>query len=353
MKPIFLSLEDGAVFEGRSVSEALECGGLLSFYTGVVGYQEVITDPANLGKIVVFTYPLIGNYGINPEDAESASPKVAGIICKEYPPYYSNFRATGSLKDYLESFSPLEDEDRSSSQSSLAEGGAVVFGQGFDTRAILLHLRENGEMKAVITPEKLSDKELADRISRISNPYYEPENRPEPCDNPKVNAAIMDLGASRSFFRRLAALGVKDGLNPNDAELIIISDAPYYTVEDDACISQVAGWLGKKPVIGFGHGSAIVAKAAGGRARWMKFGDHGVNIPVKYIGGGRNEITVQNHNYEVVPNGDIETLFTNVHDGTCEGFKCTSIKAAGINFLPNERWFNVLLDAVGLRTEVK
>ncbi len=344
MKPIFLNLEDGAVFEGRSVNEALECGGLLSFYTGVVGYQEVITDPANLGKIIVFTYPLIGNYGTNPEDVESDSPKIAGIICKEYPPYYSNFRATGSLKDYLESFA-------SSSQTS-SELGAVVFGQEFDTRAILLHLREHGEMKAVIAPEKLSDKELADRISRISRPYYEPENRPEPCDNPKVNAAIMDLGASRSFFKRMAALGVKDGLNPNDAELIIISDAPYYTVEDDACISQVAGWLGKKPVIGFGHGSAIVAKAAGGRVRWMKFGDHGLNIPVKYIGGGRNEITAQNHNYEVLPSSKIEALFTNVHDGTCEGFKCATVKAAGINFLPADRWFDVLLDAVGLRTEV-
>jgi|GEM_PF-1040690 len=360
MKPIFLCLEDGAVFEGRSISEALECSGLLSFYTGVVGYQEVITDPANLGKIIVFTYPLIGNYGINPEDAESASPKVAGIICKEYPPYYSNFRATGSLKDYLESFSTspqpaVEGEEHSYSQPSIAERNgkcAVVFGHEFDTRAILLHLRENGEMKAVITPKKLSDKELADRISRVHNPYYEPENRPEPCDNPKVNAAIMDLGASRSFFRRLSALGVKNGLNPNDAELIIISDAPYYTVEDDACISQVAGWLGKKPVIGFGHGSAIVAKAAGGRVRWMKFGDHGLNIPVKYVGGGRNEITIQNHNYEVLPDGDVEALFINIHDGTCEGFKCNSIKAAGINFLPNERWFNLLLDAVGLRTEV-
>ena len=105
MKPMFLILEDGAVFEGRSVhqppDDELEAAGLLSFYTGVVGYQEVITDPANLGKIIVFTYPLIGNYGVNSQDAESASPKVAGVICKEYPPYYSNFRAEGSLAEYL------------------------------------------------------------------------------------------------------------------------------------------------------------------------------------------------------------------------------------------------------------
>lgn len=338
MKPIFLCLEDGAIFEGRSVSEALECGGLLSFYTGVVGYQEVITDPANLGKIVVFTYPLIGNYGVNPEDAESASPKAAGIVCKEYPPYYSNFRATGSLKDYLEA----------GTETGHYGAGGAVFGQGFDTRAILLHLRENGEMKAVISPRRLDGAELAGRLAAINGAEYEPENRPIEAKSPRLKAATMDLGASRTFFRHMAALGVKDGHNPNDADIIIISDAPYFTVEDDGVISQVAGWLGKKPVIGFGHGSAIVAKAAGGRAKWMKFGDHGANIPVKYIGGGRNEITVQNHNYEVQPNGGVEALFTNVHDGTCEGFRCTSTKAAGANFLPDAKWFSVLLEAVGL-----
>jgi len=330
MKPIFLSLEDGAVFEGRSVSEALECGGLLSFYTGVVGYQEVITDPANTGKIVLFTYPLIGNYGVNSEDVESDSPKVAGIVCKEYPPYYSNFRATGNLKDYLGAC-------------------AAVFGQGFDTRAILVHLREHGEMKAVITPRELDSRELADRIAAIGAAEYEPENRPVRVENARLKAATMDLGASRTFFRRLAALGVEDGHNPNDADLIIISDAPYFTVEDHACISQVAGWLGRKPVIGFGHGSAIVAKAAGATAKWMDFGDHGLNIPVRYTGGGRNEITVQNHNYEVQPGRGIEALFTNVHDGTCEGFRCVSVKAAGLNFLPNAAWFDVILQAVGVK----
>jgi len=344
MKPIFLCLEDGAIFEGRSVSEALECGGLLSFYTGVVGYQEVITDPANLGKIVVFTYPLIGNYGVNPEDVESASPKVAGIVCKEYPPYYSNFRATGNLKDYLDG-TPV------SGMSSRNTGdGGVVFGEGFDTRAILLHLRENGEMKAVISPRKLEGGELAERLAAINGLEYEPENRPIEVSNARLKAATMDLGASRTFFRHMAALGVKDGHNPNDADIIVISDAPYFTVEDDGVISQVAGWLGKKPVIGFGHGSAIVAKAAGGRAKWMKFGDHGVNIPVKYVGGGRNEITVQNHNYEVQPNGELEALFANVHDGTCEGFRCTSTKAAGLNFLPDAKWFDAVLDAVGVKT---
>ena len=330
MKPMFLVLEDGTVFEGRSVSEALDCVGLLSFYTGVVGYQEVITDPANLGKIILFTYPLIGNYGVNSDDAESDSPKVSGIITKEYPPYYSSFRAEGNLKDYL-------------------QPAGTVFGQRFDTRAILLHLREHGEMMAATSGEKLSRQAFTERISGICRRDYEPENSPVPCDRANITAAVLDVGVSRSFFKRLAALGVQDGANPNEADVVIVSDAPYYLVEDSSLVSQVKSWLGKKPVIGFGHGSAVVAKACGAKVEQMKFGDHGVNVPVRHLGGGRNEITVQNHNYVVVPDKNIEALFENVHDGTCEGFKCESAKAAGANFLTNEAWFGVLTNAAGVR----
>lgn len=330
MKPVYLMLEDGAVFEGRSVGKALECGGLLSFYTGVVGYQEVITDPANLGKIILFTYPLIGNAGVNSEDAESGSPKAAGVLCKEYPPYYSNFRAEGSLKDYL-------------------DDAGVVFAQSFDTRAVLLHLREHGEMRAVTSGEKLSGQALADRIAAIKPPVCEPENRPEPCVSARVSASILDLGASKSFFWKMAALGVPDGIKPADAQLIIVSDAPYFAVESEEAVGRVREWIGEKPVIGFGHGAALVARACGAQPEWMGFGDHGVNIPVRCLSGGRNEITVQNHNYIVKPGNGIEPLFENIHDGTVEGFAAASDNAAGANFIPNEKWFGEMLDAVGIR----
>ena len=342
MKPLYLILEDGAVFEGRSINEALECAGLLSFYTGVVGYQEVITDPANLGKIIVFTYPLIGNYGVNSQDAESNSPKAAGVIVKEYPPYYSNFRAEGSLADYLRSPSPSS----ASFDKAQDGGGGVVFGQCFDTRAILLHMRENGEMKAVISGGKLDRAAVASRLAEIGHPDYEPENPPSSCENARLSAAVLDLGASRSFYRRLATLGISNGVDPNDADLVIVSDAPYYLVEDSDLLSQVKGWIGKKPIIGFGHGSAIVAKAAGAKVSWLEFGDHGVNIPVRYSGGGRNEITVQNHNYVVHSAGSVEALFTNVHDDTCEGFACKPARAAGLNFVPTAAWFGGLLKAI-------
>ncbi len=324
MKPMFLVLEDGAVFEGRSVSEALECAGLLSFYTGVVGYQEVITDPANMGKIVLFTYPLIGNYGVNSVDAESSSPKVAGLLCKEYPPYYSNFRAEGSLKDYLDS-------------------PGTVFGQEFDTRAILLHLREHGEMMVVTSGQRLDRDDVKTRIAEAGKRPYLAENSPVPCESARLRAAVLDFGASRTFYTHMASLGVDATGEPEQADIVLVSDAPYYSVEDSDKIDQVRKWIGKKPVIGFGHGSALVAQACGGRAQRMKFGDHGVNVPVRYSGGGRNEITVQNHNYVV---SGLEALFENVHDGTCEGFACDGV--AGANFLPNQKWFDELLNAAGV-----
>lgn len=332
MKPIFLTLEDGAVFEGRGVTEELECGGLLSFYTGVVGYQEVITDPANLGKIVVYTYPLIGNYGVNSPDVESASPKAAGVLAKEYPPYYSNFRAEESLKDYLD------------------KSGGTVLGDCFDTRAIMLHLREHGEMMAVVSGEKIDGDAFGKRIAGLKNTDYAPENTPVACAaaKPIAKAAVLDFGASKSFYKHLAALGVDATFAPEDADIIIVSDAPYYAVQDADKLVTVSEWTGEKPVIGFGHGCAMVALACEGEIERLPFGDHGVNVPVKYTGGGRNEITVQNHNFAVAPGGDFVSIFENVHDGTCEGFANKVCKAGGANFLPNETWFRAMLSEVGV-----
>ncbi|MCX8053974.1 MAG: hypothetical protein N3B12_09210, partial [Armatimonadetes bacterium] len=157
---------------------------------------------------------------------------------------------------------------------------------------------------------------------------------------------VIDFGASRSFYRHIASLGIDATCDSESAEIVIVSDAPYYAVEDPQKINLVKSRLGKKPVLGFGHGCAIVAQCCGAAVERLPFGDHGLNIPVRYVGGGRNEITVQNHNYVVIPDGSAERLFENVHDGTCEGFVCKEAKAAGANFLPNEAWFQAMLDAL-------
>ena len=334
MNRLFVTLEDGAVFEGRSVNGAPEAAGLLSFYTGVVGYQEVVTDPANLGKIMLFTYPLIGNYGVNPHDAESASITVNGMITKEYPPYYSNFRATGSLADYL-------------------GGSQTVFGTGFDTRAILLHLRDHGEMTAAMSGEPLTAGDVTQRAGRLAAADRASGNAPVACARARAiaRAFVLDLGASKSFYKHLAALGVDACGGSEDADLVIVSDAAYYLVESAAIIERVKSAVKGRPAVGIGHGSAILAQACGGKVRRLSFGDHGVNVPVAYAGGGRNEITVQNHNYEVVAGDGVETLFTNIHDGTCEGFKLSSARAAGANFLPTADWLDVMLRSVGVKQD--
>jgi|YNPNPStandDraft_1061719.scaffolds.fasta_scaffold00069_36 carbamoyl-phosphate synthase small subunit len=331
MKRLYLTLEDGAVFEGTCVNKPTETAGLLSFYTGVVGYQEVITDPANLGKIILFTYPLVGNYGVNNEDAESASVKVRGIITKEYPPYYSNFRATGSLADYLSSY-------------------PVVFGTAFDTRAILVYLRDHGEMYAATAAEPLKQQEVRERARQLARESYLPENTPVTCPwaCPRLKASVVDLGASRSFYKNLAALGVDACCEPDKADVVIVSDAPFYEVENTSTVETVRTATKGRAAVGFGHGAALLALACGGNVNRMAFGDHGVNIPVAYVGGGRNEITVQNHIYETITGDGIEPIFTNIHDGSTEGFYAPSSRAAGAHFLPPPEWFGEMLRMVGV-----
>ena len=334
MNRLYLSLADGTVFEGLGVDEVAEAAGWLSFYTGVVGYQEVISDPANAGKIVLFTYPHIGNYGVNDEDAESASVKVSGVVCKQYMPYYSNFRATGSLSDYL-------------------AAANVPLGTSFDTRAVLLHLREQGEMPAALAREPLEPDEVSRRVASSQPADYRPENGPVACAQayPRVKAAVVDLGASKTFYRHLSALGL-DACGPEDkAELVVVSDAPHYAVESGDVAERVRATVAGRPVIGFGHGSAVVARVFGGDVRRMPFGGNGINVPVASEPGGRNEITAQNQNYEVVPDGETERLFTNLHDGSCEGFVIRSARAAGASFIPGDNWLGVLLKAVGVEQD--
>ncbi len=336
MKPVFLTLEDGAVFAGRSVGDVGECAGLLSFFTGVVGYQEVITYPANAGKIVMFTYPLIGNAGVNSADAQSDGPKVNGIVTVEYPPYYSNFRAEGSLGDYL-------------------EDAGVFFGTAFDTRAVMLHIREHGEMLAAVSEKQLDPAQVRTLAAASKRPAIS-VNSPVAAEQPKYKAAVIDLGASKTFYKKLASLGVSvsadkvirpgDNSLIDDVDFVVVTQAPYYSVEDEATIEWVRKVSGNLPLIGFGHGAAIAARARGGEVERLPFGDHGVNVPVKSAAGGRNEITVQNHNYAAKPGGETQCLFTNLHDGACEGFCIKSAKAAGTNFLPGPEWFELLLSSV-------
>lgn len=334
MKSMYLHLEDGAVFVGGSVTEPTAAAGLVSFFTGVVGYQETITDPANCGKLLLYTYPLVGNYGINPDDSESEDPTVTGVLVKEYPPYHSNFRADMSLKQYLEKHN-------------------VPLVQGLDTRAILLHLRENGEMQGAIAPEPLSPtkvRELIERGRQNLKPLN--VNSALPAGKQRISAGVLDFGASRSFYKKLADAGIAaealNGKVPEKMDLIIVSDAPYFSVDDDAAAAQVAKWIGKAPIIGFSHGAAVLAKGCGGGCRWMGFGHHGVNVPVKSLISGRREITVQNHNYVLEPSSDLEVTFRNINDGSPEGFICKKQKAAGVTFVPDEKFLEEILRSVGV-----
>ena len=148
MKEVILYLEDGTSFTGRALATAGETAGEVVFNTAMSGYQEVLTDPSYAGQIVVMTYPLIGNYGVNDEDAESAKVWVKGFVVKEFCRRHSNFRATSSLIKYLDK-------------------NKILAIEGIDTRALTRHLRINGAMKAVISTEEFDLSKLAEKIKKV------------------------------------------------------------------------------------------------------------------------------------------------------------------------------------------
>lgn len=328
MKSMYLHLEDGAVFSGTAVTEPNTTVGLVSFYSGVVGYQEAITDPANRGKLLLFTYPLIGNSGINAEDLESDSPTVAAVMVKENPPYYSNFRASMSLQQFLQK-------------------GNIPLVQGFDTRAILLHIRENGEMRGVLSPELLSPSEIKELVNRNDEDIFVSRNKPVGVSNPTFHAGVIDLGASRSFYQMLSDAGIKatvlSDAAPEKMDLIIVSDAPHFAVTNDLVLQNVGKLLGKAPLLGISHGAAVLAKICGGEVRLMGFGHHGMNVPVRSELTGRCEITVQNHNYIPEESSNLEITFRNINDSSPEGFVCRQKRAAGILFKPDKKYLEEVL----------
>lgn len=332
---MYLYLEDGSVFKGRSITSSQNAAGLVSYYTGVVGYQEMITDPANQGKLLLFTYPEIGNYGVNSRDAESSGPVVAGVIAKDYSPYYSNFMAEGSLKDYLESAS-------------------VPFIDQVDTRAVLITLREKGEMWGVISEDELSASDIKSRIAEARLKLAASSHIT--CGNGNVEkgaagrkAFVIDAGASRSFYKTLASRGVAIVDDEAEADLIIVSPAPFYAVDNAETVAKVKSHLGKKPVLGIADGAALVAAAYGEKPVWMGFGHHGVNLPARFIPTDRKEITVQNHHFIVRESSKVEILFDNVNDKTPEGYVIKEANAVGVAFIPDAVWFDDIMKVLEVR----
>ena len=347
--PALLALADGRVFRGEACGAAGEGAGEVVFNTAMTGYQEILTDPSYRGQIVCMTYPLIGNYGINPEDVESRRPWVNGFIVKEACPFPSNWRGRRTLDDYM------KEHD-------------IVGIQGIDTRALTRHLRDHGAQEGIISTVEVDASRLVERARRLPGlvgrdlvsevTVAEPQGwsqgewdlkrgyiAPPP---PRFSVVALDSGIKQNILRCLAGLGcaveILPASTPAAAVLerkpdgVFLSNGPGDPEAVPYLIETVRGLIGKAPIFGICLGNQILGLAFGGSTYKLKFGHHGANHPVRDLFTGRVEITAQNHGFAVDPKSvaklGLEETHVNLNDGTSEGMRHRELPVFSVQYHP-------------------
>jgi carbamoyl-phosphate synthase small subunit len=304
-----LAFENGLILTGESFGAEGETTGEVVFNTSLSGYQEIFTDPSYAGQIVTMTYPLIGNYGINDDDVESAKPQVAGVIVREYIDFPSNFRATESLGSWLKRH-------------------GVVAVQGLDTRMITRMLRTQGAMRGILSTTDLDDKRLLMKVRgapemlgldlthvvSCKEPYkWDDVDKTPFMLKPLVNGAMngkrfkvvaYDCGIKQNIMRRLTSYGcdvtVVPALYPAEEVLamqpdgVFVSNGPGDPAAVRKAIENLKLLIGKTPIFGICLGHQLLALAFNARTFKLKFGHRGGNHPVKNLLTQKIEITSQN-----------------------------------------------------------
>jgi carbamoyl-phosphate synthase small subunit len=346
-----LALEDGTWYGGLAAGAEGVTGGEVVFNTSMTGYQEVLTDPSYAGQIVTMTCPEIGNYGVSPEDVESRAPQVAGFIVRQESSVASNWRAEGTLREYL-----------------MASG--IVAIADIDTRALTRRLRSGGVMRGVIaTGDGLDASALVERANSIpkmegsdlvsgvtaASPFDWPREEPgEFVVAPgrrsagRLKIAAYDFGMKRNILRRLSAHGCDVRVYPASSSAqevlaakpdgVFLSNGPgdpaplTYAIENTKKLVEA-----NVPVFGICLGHQILGLALGGKTFKLKFGHRGANHPVKKLSTGKVEITSQNHGFAVDPASlpeDVEVTHLNLYDGTVEGLRHRSRPVFCVQYHP-------------------
>ncbi|MDR2054367.1 MAG: glutamine-hydrolyzing carbamoyl-phosphate synthase small subunit [Desulfovibrio sp.] len=342
-----LALEDGFVLQGRSFTGPIDlAGGEVIFNTAMTGYQELLTDPSYAGQMVCMTWPLAGNYGINPEDMESGRVHLSALLVKECCKEPSNWRARESLPGFL-----------------ARQGVPGV--EGLDTRALTLRLRTGGAMRgavstAILDPDRLigearrlpgmEGQNLVERVAPAEPYRWDPSlpggGKPAPAGlrpdgsyawpNPDAPGAarivVYDYGVKWNILRLLAAHGmdllvVPPAFSPEQVGIvrpdgIFLTNGPGDPATLTREIAIIARLAETWPMAGICLGHQLLGHALGGSTAKLKFGHHGVNHPVKNLLSDKIEISSQNHGFHVLPGkGNIRPTHVNLNDHTLEGFR--------------------------------
>jgi len=342
----YLVLSDGTVYRGAALGAEGESIGEVVFNTGMTGYQEILTDPSYAGQIVLLTYPLIGNYGINADDFESDRVQPAGLIVKEACETPSNWRSAWSLDEYMK-----------------ARG--LIGIQGVDTRAITKRIRSGGVAMGAITnspPDealesvrKAKTYDETDFIYSVttSSPYQWGPTGKEPIElgeheEGRSRLVVLDCGLKFNILRRFRRAGCLPIVLPASASAdqvlgwdpdgIVLSPGPGDPARLGPVIETVRQLLGRRPIFGICLGNQMLCHAVGGKTFKLKFGHRGSNHPVKDLKKGTVTITSQNHGYAVDPNSvsscDVAITQLNVNDGTVEGIEVRGADAYSIQYHP-------------------
>ncbi|MFC5631446.1 MULTISPECIES: carbamoyl phosphate synthase small subunit [Streptococcus] len=327
-----LILEDGTVFEGKAFGADVEVTGEIVFSTGMTGYQESITDQSYNGQILTFTYPLVGNYGINRDDYESITPTCKGVVVAEVARRASNWRNQMTLNEFL--------------KAKNIPGIA-----GIDTRALTKIIRQHGTMKATLANGgelKHLQEQLKATVLPTNNIEQVSTKTAYPAPGIGKNIVLVDFGLKHSILREFSKRNCNVTVVPHtttaeavlhlNPDGVMLSNGPGDPTDVPEALEMIRGVQGKIPLFGICMGHQLFSLANGARTYKMTFGHRGFNHAVREIATGRVDFTSQNHGFAV----DRETLpeclmvtHEEINDKTVEGVRHRDFPAFSVQFHPD------------------